>query len=62
MAIETQIEKLEKIVKSLDEEKDIEKAMELFNSGVLIANECQEYLNKVSENVLKVEKLWEKNS
>ncbi len=62
MAIETQIEKLENIVKSLDEEKDIEKAMDLFNSGVSIVNECQEYLNKANENVLKVEKLWEKNS
>ena len=61
MAIETQIEKLENIVKSLDDEKDIEKAMDLFNSGVLIVNECQEYLNKANENVLKVEKLWEKN-
>ena len=61
MAIETEIEKLENIVKNLDEEKDIEKAMKLFNDGVLIVKECQEYLEKSNENVLKVEKLWEKN-
>ena len=62
MAIETEIEKLENIVKNLDDEKDIEKAMKLFNDGVLIVNECQEYLEKSNDNVLKVEKLWEKNS
>lgn len=61
MTIETKIEKLEQIVKSLDDEKDIEKAMELFNDGVLIVKECQDYLEKSKENVLKVEKLWEKN-
>ena len=37
MAIETQIEKLENIVKTLDDEKDIEKAMDLFCMAVKIA-------------------------
>lgn len=61
MAIETKIEQLENIVKALDDEKDIEKAMKLFNDGVVIINECKEYLEKSNENVLKVEKVWEKN-
>ena len=50
------LERLKEIVNLLDEEESIEKATTLFNEGVNLSKSCKEYLEKSSENVLKVEK------
>lgn len=50
------LERLKEIVNLLDEEESIEKATTLFNEGVNLCKSCKEYLEKSSENVLKVEK------
>lgn len=50
------LEKLQKIVDSLSNETNLDKALELYNKGIKLSQECKEYLQTTNDNLLKVEK------
>lgn len=53
---EETIKRIEELSNLLENEKNLDRSLELFNEGVKLCDECKEYLNNANENVLKVEK------
>lgn len=53
---EESMKRIEELSNLLENEKDLDKSLTLFNEGVKLCDECKEYLEKANDNVLKVEK------
>ena len=53
---EESMKRIEQLSNLLENEKDLDKSLTLFNEGVKLCDESKEYLEKANDNVLKVEK------